>query len=62
MFRCGGTTDKLLSLKHSINLKLHSDYAKGESQRTESVNLYKKKKLIPYFKEYVGFDALQKDL
>lgn len=36
----------------------HSQYALGLSQRTEAVNAYKRKKLIPFFHKYVGYQTL----
>lgn len=41
------------------NLKNNPAYAKNISVRTNTVYEYKKKKLIPIFKDYKGFDALQ---
>lgn len=39
-------------------LKKYPQYAFGIKQRTEAVNKYKEKKLIPLFHEYVGYEAL----
>lgn len=39
-------------------LQKHPQYAEGIRLRTEAVNKYKEKKLIPLFHEYVGYDAL----
>ena len=39
-------------------LKKYPQYALGIKQRTEAVNKYKEKKLIPLFHEYVGYEAL----
>lgn len=39
-------------------LKKYPLYALGIKQRTEAVNKYKEKKLIPLFHEYVGYEAL----
>lgn len=58
MLKCGGVYDKLRVVKEKFNLKLHNNYAVGIAKRTISVNNYKNAKLIPYFKEYVGYTAL----
>lgn len=39
-------------------LQKHPQYAGEIKLRTEAVNKYKEKKLIPFFHEYVGYDAL----
>ena len=39
-------------------LQKYPQYAEGIRLRTEAVNKYKEKKLIPLFHEYVGYDAL----
>lgn len=39
-------------------LQKYPQYAEGIKLRTEAVNKYKEKKLIPLFHEYVGYDAL----
>lgn len=38
--------------------KEHPDYAKGLRLRTNAVNAYKEKKLVPLFHRYTGFKAL----
>lgn len=58
MFRCGGTKDKMRTVKERLNLKLYPNYAQGIAERTKAVNAYKAKKLIPLFHEYVGYDSL----
>lgn len=58
MLRCGGTKDKLRVLKERLNMKIYHEYAHNIEIRREAVNKYKAKKLVPYFHEYIGFDAL----
>lgn len=41
-------------------LKKYPVYAAGIAERTTAVNVYKQKKLIPLFHEYIGYDALHK--
>ena len=60
MYRCGGTKDKMRIVKERLNMKCHPDYAKNIAIRTQAVNAYKAKRLIPLFHEYIGFDALCK--
>lgn len=36
-------------------LKLHPIYAKGIAERTKAVEAYKERKILPLFKDYVGF-------
>ena len=40
--------------------KKHPQYAAHIAERTEAVNAYKAKKLLPLFHTYVGYDALHK--
>lgn len=58
MFRCGGTMDKLRIVKERLNMKLHPMYKKNIQERTDAVNEYKLKRLIPLFHEYVGYEKL----
>lgn len=60
MFRCGGTKDKIRTVKEKINQKLYQHYAVGITERTKAVNHYKIEKLIPLFKTYHGFQELCK--
>lgn len=39
-------------------LRQHPQYASNIGERTQAVDAYKEKKLIPLFREYVGYDAL----
>lgn len=39
-------------------MQKHPAYARGIEERTKAVNEYKSKKLLPLFKEYVGYEAL----
>lgn len=41
-------------------LRKHPYYATGIRQRTEAVDQYKERKLIPFFRKYVGYEALHK--
>ena len=41
-----------------ILYKLHQDFAQNISKRTEAVDAYKAKKLLPQFQRYVGYAAL----
>ncbi len=47
-------------VKSKSDIKKYPHLAAGIKQRTEAVNEYKDKKLIPLFHEYVGFEALRK--
>jgi hypothetical protein len=38
--------------------KAHPEYSRGIKDRTEAVNQYKAKKLLPHFKNYEGYEAL----
>ena len=58
MFRCGGTMDKIRIVKERLNMKLHPMYKKNIQERTDAVNEYKLKRLIPLFHEYVGYEKL----
>lgn len=57
--RCGMGKQILKRLAVRKNIKNNPAYAKNISVRTNTVYEYKKKKLIPIFKDYKGFDALQ---
>jgi hypothetical protein len=59
MFRCGTYTGSLRRLKEEINKKLHRNYAKDIRVRTASVNTFKEKYIIPFFKAYNGYDSLK---
>lgn len=59
-FRVGDMSVISRRLISNGNKKDHPDYAKGLSLRTKAVNAYKDKKLTPLFKDYIGFDSLQK--
>lgn len=59
-FRVGDMSVISRKLKLNKNKKDHPDYAKGLLLRTKAVNAYKEKKLIPLFKDYIGFDSLHK--
>lgn len=39
-------------------LRQHPQYASNIGERTQAVDAYKEKKLIPLFRKYVGYDAL----
>lgn len=58
MFRSGGTMDKIRIVKERLNMKLHPMYKKNIQERTDAVNEYKLKRLIPLFHEYVGYEKL----
>lgn len=58
MFRCGGFFSKSRVVKEKINKVLHKQYSKNISIRTSAVNRFKKKKLIPHFREYNSLDDL----
>ncbi len=60
MFKCGGTKDKMRVIKERINMKKHSNYAQNIAIRTQAVNQYKSKKLIPLFHDFFGYNDLQK--
>ena len=52
------------NIKHRLTskqvLKKYPAYAAGIAERTKAVDVYKQKKLIPLFHEYIGYDALHK--
>lgn len=56
--RCGMgnvISDRLKGVK---DLKNNAEYAANIKIRTDAVEAYKKRKLLPFFKDYVGFKAL----
>lgn len=57
-FRCGMGKSVLNRFKDKSNLKINQVYANGIKQRTEAVEAYKEKRLIPLFKNYIGYKAL----
>ena len=57
--RIGSFKSSIRKSKEKINKKLYNKYAKNINIRTKAVNRFKKEQLIPYFKEYNGFKALQ---
>lgn len=57
---CSGETKELYNrITRNKVLNRYPKYAKGIRLRTEAVNKYKEKKLIPLFHKYVGYDALR---
>lgn len=53
--RCGMgnvISDRLKGVK---DLKNNAEYAANIKIRTDAVEAYKKRKLLPFFKDYVGF-------
>ena len=52
------------NIKHRLTakqvLKKYPAYAASIAERTKAVDVYKQKKLIPLFHEYIGYDALHK--
>lgn len=57
-FRCGMGSSVIERFREKGNLKNNPSYAEGIKQRTEAVEAYKEEKLIPLFKDYVGYEAL----
>lgn len=57
-WRVGEMKEILLRLNHNKVLNKHPQYAKGIKERTRAVNGYKGKKLLPFFHEYFGYEAL----
>ena len=57
-FRCGMGGSVIALFREKGNLKNNPSYAEGIKQRTEAVETYKDEKLIPLFKNYVGYEAL----
>ena len=51
---------KELKKRISINKekKIYPQYAEGLKKRTDAVDAYKKKKLAPFFRKYIGYHAL----
>lgn len=60
MLRCGTFKGSIRKTKEKINKKLYKNYASNIHIRTKAVNRFKQEYLIPYFKEYNGFEALKK--
>lgn len=60
MFRSGGYADKILVIKHKINNRKNKKYAENIAIRTNAVNAYKEKYLVPFFEEYDGYESLCK--
>ena len=49
---------KRITIKRT--LKRYPHYAEGVAERTKAVDIYKAKKLLPLFHDYIGYDALHK--
>ena len=47
-------------LKQFLSEQTNTNYVKGIKIRTDAVEAYKKKKLLPMFHDYVGFQSLKK--
>ncbi len=58
MVRCGETKTKLKRAKAVELTKKWPVYGKNIAKRVEAVELYKERKLIPYFENYIGFEKL----
>ncbi|MCD8290381.1 MAG: polysaccharide pyruvyl transferase family protein [Prevotella sp.] len=56
--RAGEWRNILLRVNRQKVLKKYPHYGEGIRKRTEAVNGYKEKKLMPYFHKYVGYKAL----
>ncbi len=54
-YRCGLGVMKKRKTHH-----VPSDYSTNIAERTAAVDFYKANKLLPYFRDYIGFDALCK--
>lgn len=59
-YRVGELKEIFLRLNRDKVLKEHPQYAEGIKERTMAVNGYKGKKLLPFFHEYCGYEALHK--
>lgn len=59
-FRCGEIKKLLRNSSIKEQKKKHPDYAAGLKERTDSVNLYKNKKIAPLLHDYQGFSSLKK--
>lgn len=57
-FRCGMGGSVIERFKEKNNLKHNQTYANGIQLRTEAVEAYKEKNLVPLFKNYVGYEEL----
>lgn len=60
MVLCGGTSGKLRVVKERIHRALHPDFARNLAVRTRAVDRYKAEKLLPWFREYRGYEALRR--
>ena len=60
MLRCGTFKTSIRTIKEKVNKKLHKKYAENIEIRTQAVNKFKQSYLIPYFKEYNGWEELKK--
>lgn len=58
--RAGEWKTIVVRLTAKKTLKKYPQYAAGIAKRTQAVNAYKAKKLLPLFHTYVGYDALHK--
>jgi hypothetical protein len=56
----GGYKNLINSRQKKESLKKHPNYAKGIEIRTQAVNKYKEKYIIPKMRTYKGFEALKK--
>lgn len=58
MIRCGETKTKLARRKAVELKKSQPEYGRNLDKRVEAVEAYKAVKLIPLFRDYVGYEAL----
>ena len=58
--RCGELKNIVARVTLNQNLRKFPNYAKGVESRVIAVENYKSTKLLPFFKNFVGFDDLQK--
>ena len=50
-------TNKII---YKVNRIIHPDYSKNQEIRIRKTNLFKQKEFLPYFHEYIGYEALCK--
>jgi hypothetical protein len=60
MIRIGDCTDQLRELKRKINVYIHPEYKKMLIIKKNAFAQFGDKYLKPYFKEFVGYEVLQK--
>ena len=60
LVRIGEFSSQLRKVKRIINMKLYPSYRQNKAVKDIAFKRFSEEKLEPYFKEYIGYDALKK--